>query len=160
MIRPSRLAAVSVCVTIGCLLVAGGAQASDSSVRSAIESSSKQAKESSELQGALSELKSDPKSVAKLQKGIATFDSALKQIAAKVSAQKASTSNGKQGEADWLGGIHKVAKGFEDLSTALSDIKSGNKSAGKSEAKQAVTLVKQGIEEAKKGKTLLGVKND
>jgi uncharacterized phage infection (PIP) family protein YhgE len=159
MIRPSRIAAMSVCVTICCLLAAGGAQASDSSVRSAIESSSRQAKESSELQGALAELKSDPKSIAKLQKGIATFDSALKKIAAKVSAQKASTSNGKQGEADWLGGIHKVAKGFEDLNEALSDIKSGNKSAAKSEAKQAVGLVKSGAVQAKKGKTLLGVKS-
>jgi hypothetical protein len=160
MIRTSRLAAVSVCLTIGCLLAAGGAQASDSSVRSAIEASTQQVKESPELQGALSELKSDPKTIAKLQKGIATFDGALKKVAAKVSAQKASTSNGKQGEADWVGGIRKVAKGFEDLGTALSDLKSGNKSGGKTELKQAIALVKQGAEEAKKGKSLLGVKKD
>lgn len=158
MIRPSRLAALSACVTIGCLLLASGAQASDSSVRSAIEASSKQAKESPELQSALSELKSDPKSIAKLQKGIAAFDSALKKIAAKVSAQNASTANGKQGEADWVGGIDKVAKGFGDLNSALSEIKSGNKSAAKSEAKQAVALVKEGAAEARKGKSLLGVK--
>ncbi|HTA37048.1 MAG TPA: hypothetical protein VK761_10060 [Solirubrobacteraceae bacterium] len=143
---------------IGCLLAASGAQASDSSVRAAIEASSRQVKESSELQGALSEFKSDPKDLAKLQKGIATFVGALKKVEAKVSAQKASTSKGKQGEADWLGGIRKVAKGFEDLNTTLSDIKSGNKSAAKSELKQAVTLVKQGAVEAKEGKALLGVK--
>ena len=160
MIRPSRLVAISVCVTIGCLLLAGGAQASDSSVRSAIEASSQQAKESPELQGALSELKSDPKSIAKVQKGIAAFDSALRKVAAKVAAQKASTSNGKQGEADWLGGVHKLIQGFGDLNTALSDIKSGNKSAAKPEAKHAVALAKEGIAEAKKGKSLLGVKKD
>jgi uncharacterized phage infection (PIP) family protein YhgE len=158
MIRPSRLAAVTVCMAIGFLLAAVGAQASDSSVRAAIESSNKQVKESPELQGALSEIKNDPKTIAKLQKGIAAFDSALNKIATKVSAQKASTSNGKQGEADWVGGIRKVAKGFKDLDTTLSEIKSGNKSAAKSELKQAVTLVKQGAAEAKKGKALLGVK--
>jgi hypothetical protein len=158
MIRPSRLAAMSACVTIGCLLAASGAQASDSSVRAAIESSNKQVKESPELQGALSEIKNDPKTIAKLQKGITTFDSALNKIAAKVAAQKASTPNGKQGQADWVGGIRKLTKGFEDLNTALSDIKNGNKSAAKPELKQAVTLVKQGVVEAKKGKALLGVK--
>src|SRR6202035_1042325 len=109
-------------------------------------------KESPELQGALSEIKNDPKTIARLQKGITTFDSALNKIAAKVSAQKASTSSGKQGQADWVGGIRKVAKGFGDLNTALSDIKNGNKSAAKPELKQAVTLVKQGAVEAKKGK--------
>jgi hypothetical protein len=149
---------VVVCVLTGALCLTGVAQASDASVRSAIESANKHAKESPELQGALTELKSDPKSIAKLQTGLKEFESALRKVASTVGSQHASTAKGKEGEAKWLGGIHKVIRGFEYIGTALTDIKAHNKTAAKAEAKKAVTEVKAGEASAKAGKALLGVK--
>ena len=156
--RGRKLITLSTCVVLGALSAVATAQASDSSVRAAIESSSRQAKESGELQQALKEIKDNPKTITKLQKGVKDFETTLSKVADTVEAQEASTSSGREGEADWLGGIHKVIKGFKDLNTALSDLKSGHRTAAKTELKQAGALVKEGAAMAKKGQTLLGVK--
>jgi hypothetical protein len=153
-----KLFMVMTCIILGALLSAGAAQASDASVRSAIETSGKQIKESGELQQALTEIKDKPKTIAKLQKGLKDFEVALTKAVTTVEGQEASTTAGKEGEEDWTGGIHDVIKGFKDLGTALSDLKSGHKSEAKLELKKAGVLVKTGAAKAKKGKTLLGVK--
>jgi septal ring factor EnvC (AmiA/AmiB activator) len=147
-----------ICLLIAALCVASAAQASDSSVRSAIESSGKASNESPELQAALTEIKSDPKSIAKLQNGLKEFETALRKVANTVSAQEASTENGKKGEADWLAGVHKVIRGFEGVGTAVNDVKDHHKAAAKTELKQAAEMIKSGVAEAKTGKALLGVK--
>jgi hypothetical protein len=149
---------VVTCVLIGSLCVASVAQASDASVRSAIETAGKQAKESPELQGALKEIKSDPKTIAKLQKALTAFETTLRKAASTVAAQEASSENGRKGRSDWLGGIHKLIRGFEDLGTAVGDIKDGHKTAAKSELKLAAAAIKAGGAEGKTGQALLGVK--
>jgi seryl-tRNA synthetase len=149
---------VITCIILGALLAAGAAQASDSSVRAAIETSGKQIKENGELQQALTEIKDNPKTIAKLQKGLKEFETALTKVVTTVEAQEASTPAGKEGEEDWTGGIRDVVKGFKDLGTALGDLEAGHKGEAKAELKKAGVLVKEGAAEAKKGKTLLGVK--
>jgi hypothetical protein len=149
---------IVICLLLVALCATSAAQASDSSVRSAIESSSKAAKENPELEAALTEIKSDPKSIAKLQIALKHFESALGKVANTVSAQQASTENGEKGKADWLAGVHKVIRGFEDLGTAVGDVKDHHKAAAKAELKQALETIKSGTAEAKTGKTLLGVK--
>ncbi len=156
--RGRKLITLTTCVVLGALSAVATAQASDSSVRAAIENSSKQVKESGELQQALKEIKDNPKTVSKLQRGVKEFETALSKVADTVEAQEASTSTGKEGEADWLGGIHKVIKGFKDLNTALVNVKSGHRTTAKAEVKRAGELVKEGASMAKKGQTLLGVK--
>jgi hypothetical protein len=153
-----KLLMVMTCIIFGALLAAGVAQASDSSVRAAIETSGKQIKENGELQQALTEIKDNPKTIAKLQKGLKEFETALTKVVTTVEAQEASTPAGKEGEEDWTGAIHDVIKGFKDLGTALGDLKAGHKAEAKAELKKAGVLVKEGATEAKKGKTLLGVK--
>ena len=156
--RRWRLTAILLCIATGCLWAAQGALASDASVRSAIESSARQIKESGELQGALKEFREDPKTLEKLQRGIADFNRIVHKVIVKVSAQKASTSAGKRGEREWVGGLEKVSSGFSDLDTALSDIRNHQKTAAKSEIKKAAALVKVGTAEAREGTTLLHVK--
>ena len=152
-----KLLMVTTCVVFGALLAAGVAQASDATVRTAIETSGKQIKESGELQTALTEIKDNPKTLAKLQKGLKDFEAALTKVVTTVEEQEASTPAGKEGEEDWTGGIRDVIKGFKDLGYALSDVKAGHKTAAKAELKKAAVLVKEGATTAKKGKTLLGV---
>ena len=153
-----KLLTAMTCIILGALLAAGAAQASDSSVRAAIESSGKQIKESGELQQALTEIRNNPKTIAKLQKGLKEFEAALTKALTTVEPQEASTTAGKEGKADWTGGIRKVIEGFKDLGVTLSDLKAGHKAAARSELKQAAALVKGGATMAKKGKSLLGVK--
>jgi septal ring factor EnvC (AmiA/AmiB activator) len=157
--RGRRLITTATCVALGALLVVATAQASDSSVRAAIENSSKQVKESGELQQALKEIKDNPKTIAKLQKGLKEFETALTKVVTTVESQEASTSTGKEGEADWLGGVHKVIKGFKELGAGLTALKSGHRSEAKTEVKQAGALVKEGTALGRKGDTLLGVKS-
>jgi hypothetical protein len=153
-----KLLMVMTCIILGALLSVGVAQASDSSVRTAIETSGKQVKESGELQQALKEIKDNPKTIAKLQKGLKDFEAVLNKVVTTVEAQEASTPAGKEGEEDWTGGIRKVIKGFKDLGVTLSDLKVGHKAEAKIELKKTAVLVKEGVAMAKKGKTLLGVK--
>jgi hypothetical protein len=152
-----KLFMVMTCIILGALLAAGAAQASDATVREAIETSGKQVKESGELQQALTEIKDSPKTIAKLQKGLKDFEVVLTKVVTTVEAQEASTPAGKEGEEDWTGGIRDVIKGFKDLGYAISDVKAGHKTAAKRELKKAAVLVKDGATLAKKGKTLLGV---
>ena|ERR1700733_6669117 len=152
-----KLFTVMTCIILGALLAAGAAQASDTSVREAIETSGKQVKESGELQQALTAIRDNPKTIAKLQKGLKDFEVVLTKVVTTVEAQEASTPTGKEGEEDWTGGIRDVIKGFKDLGNAISDVRAGHKTAAKSELKKAAVLVKEGATMAKKGKTLLGV---
>jgi hypothetical protein len=152
-----KLLMATTCIVLGALLASGAAQASDSSVREAIETSGKQVKESGELQQALTEIKDNPKTIAKLQRGLKDFEAVLTKVVTTVEAQEASTPAGKEGEEDWTGGIRDVIKGFKYLGYAVSDIKAHHKTAAKSELKKAAALVKEGAAMAKKGKTLLGV---
>ncbi len=152
-----KLLTVITCIVLGALLAAGAAQASDSSVRAAIENAGKQVKENGELQQALTQIKDNPKTIAKLQKGLKEFEAALTKVVTTVEAQEASTTTGKEGEEDWTGGVRKLIAGFKDLGITLNDLKAGHKAAAKSELKKAATLVKDGTATAKEGKTLLGV---
>jgi hypothetical protein len=156
--RQWRLTAILLCIATCCLWGAEGALASDSSVRSAIESSARQIKESGELQNALKEFREDPKTLEKLHKGIADFNRIVHKVIVKVSTQKASTSTGERGEREWIGGLQKLSSGFGDLDKALSDIKAHQKTAAKSEIKKAAGLVKAGTAETREGTTLLHVK--
>ena len=146
------------CLALGCFAVAPVASASDSSVRQAIERSSKEAKQSGELASALKTFKEDPKTLAKLHAGIAKFTAILRKIVTKVSAQSASTTTGKKGKALWVAGADAVIKGFTDLDKAITDIKDHQKPAARTEAKKAVLLVKEGGVLLKKGSALLHVK--
>ncbi len=153
-----KLLTAITCIVLGALLAAGAAQASDLSVRAAIENSGKQIKENGELQQALTQIKDNPKTIAKLQKGLKEFETVLTKVVTTVEAQEASTTAGKEGEEDWTGGVRKVIAGFKDLGVTLSDLKADHKAAAKSELKKAGVLVKEGTAMAKQGKTLLGVK--
>jgi hypothetical protein len=152
-----KLFMVMTCIILGALLAAGAAQAIDASVREAIETSGKQVKESGELQQALTAIKDNPKTIAKLQKGLKDFEAVLTKVLTTVEAQEASTPAGKEGEEDWTGGVRDVIKGFKDLGYAISDVRAGRKAAAKHELKKAAVLVKEGAALAKRGKTLLGV---
>lgn len=154
-----RLVVLTACVAVGCCSLQSSAFASDASVRSAIEASNHQIKESGELQTALKELREDPKTLEKIHRGIAEFDSALRKVVSKVSAQHASTTSGKQDESEYLGGVRKLITGFSDLNKAITDLKDHNKIGAKAELKKAAALVKAGVEEGKKGKAALHVKS-
>ncbi len=153
-----RLALAVCCVALVGLLTATGAQASDASVRQAIEHSSQQVKESGEVKSALTELREDPKSLEKVASAVHKFDGAVRKVIATVSAQKASTTQGAKGKSEYIGGLRKLVAGFNDLGTAIADIKAHNKTAAKAEAKKAVALVKAGAAEGKSGEALLHVK--
>lgn len=153
-----RVGMAMVLVLTGALLLSGTALANDASVRKAIEASGKQAKESGELKEALKELKEEPKTLEKVHSAIAKFETALRKVVVTVDAQHASTANGKMGKADFVGGLQKAIAGFSDLDKAITDIKNHEKTAAKAEALKAATLVKAGAIEAKKGETLLHVK--
>jgi hypothetical protein len=157
--RRWRLVVLAVCVAVGCFALQSSAFASDASVRSAIETSNHQVKESGELKGSLKELREDPKTLEKVHRGIAEFDSALRKVVSKVSAQKASTTSGKQGESEYVGGLRKLISGFSDLDKAITDLKDHNKTGAKTELKAAAALVKAGAEEGKKGAAALHVKS-
>jgi len=139
------------------LLAAGSASANDAGVRQAIKSAQAQVKQSGELESALNELKEAPASLAKIHSAIAKFQSALRKVIAKVEPVKASTSAGRTGKADYIGGLQKLVAGFGDLDKAISDLKAHNKTGAKAEAKKAVALVKAGKSEMKKGEALLHV---
>lgn len=156
-----RRPTVSIAVTslfLACAVLAPSASASTASVRESIEHSSKQVKESGELQSALKELKEEPKTLEKVHSGIAKFDSVLRKVVAKVELQKASTASGKTGKTDWVSGFDKVIKGFSDLDKAITDLKTHDKAAAKTEVEKAASLVKAGAVEVKKGDALLHVK--
>jgi uncharacterized phage infection (PIP) family protein YhgE len=157
--RRWRLVVLTGCVVTACCSLQGSAFASDASVRTAIEVSRHQVKESGELQEALKELRENPKTLEKIHRGIAEFDSALRKVISKVSGQHASTTSGKRGESEYLGGLHKLVAGFGDLDKAITDLKDHNKTGAKAELKKAAALVKAGVEEAKKGRAALHVKS-
>jgi hypothetical protein len=157
--RGWRMVVLTVCVAVSCFSLQSSAFASNSSVRQAIEASTHQIKESGELKEALSELRDDPKTLEKASHGTAQFISALRKVVSKVSAQHGSTTSGKQGESEYLGGLRTLIMGFTDLDKTIIDLKDHDKSGAKAELKRASALVKAGVEEAKKGEALLHVKS-
>jgi hypothetical protein len=155
--------AASLLVTIGLgagmLLGTGTAQASDASVRGAIEGAAKELKESPKLEKEIAALKNPSKAdLQKVVKAVGTLQTDLQKVASKVSAQTASTTAGKEGEEDWLEGIKNVANGFGDFKTGLLDLEKKSVSTGKTEVKKGAKLIKQGSAEVKKGDALLKVK--
>jgi hypothetical protein len=157
MSKAVHVVTIGACLLAGSALVAAPAQASDASVRAAIQSGTKSTEVKQEVQQALTKIKSDPKSIAKLQAGVAKLDGALRKAAAEVSTQRASSAQGKRGEADWLEGIHKAAQGFGDLDVALGEVKAKRKTAAKTELLKAAALVKEASPLVRKGKELLGL---
>ena len=143
---------------LGALLPAASA-ASDASVRTAIEKSSQEVKESGALKNALEKLSEEPITLEKDHKAIGKLDVTIGKVIAKVSAQRASTANGKKGKQEYIGGLRKLITGFSDLDKALTDVKAHEKSAAETELKKASADVKAGAAEGKKGELLLHVKS-
>jgi hypothetical protein len=139
-------------------LLTGSAQASDASVRSAIEHSNKQVRESGELKSALKELREDPSSLERLHAAIGKFDGTIRKVISTVSAQKVSTAQGAKGKSEYIGGLRKLMAGFNDVVVAIGDLKAHKATAAKAEMKKAVALVKAGGEEGKRGEALLHVR--
>jgi hypothetical protein len=156
-VRQLRLVVVAA-LAVACLGAAGSALASDASVRSAIEKSSREVKESGALKQALVELIEEPKTLEKDHKAIGKFDVTLGKVIAKVSAQPASTANGKKGKQEFIGGLRKLITGFSDLDKAITDALKHEKAGAKAELKKAASTVKAAAAETKRGELLLHVK--
>lgn len=149
-----KLALAVCCFALIALVSADASLASDASVRSAIEKSSQEVKESGALKSALTELKEEPVTLEKDHKAIGK----LGKVIAKVSAQKPSTASGAKGKQEYIAGLRKFITGFSDLDKAISDALKHEKTAAKAKLKKASSTVKAAAAEARKGETLLHVK--
>jgi hypothetical protein len=154
----SALFLVVSCLAVSALLGASSALASDASVRTAIEKSSQEVKESGVLRNALAKLSEEPVTLKKDHEAIGKFDVAVGKVIAKISAQKASTPNGKKGKQEYIGGLRKLILGFSYLDKAITHALKHEKTAAKSELEKAVSTVKAAAAEGKKGAALLHVK--
>jgi hypothetical protein len=146
-------------LALACLGFSDTALANDAGVRSAIEKSSREVKESGGLKSALAKLQEEPQTIEKDHKAIGKLDVTIGKVIAKVSAQQASTTSGKKGKQEYIGGLRKLITGFSDLDKALTDVKTHEKSAAETELKKASATVKAGAAEGKKGEQLLHVKS-
>jgi Skp family chaperone for outer membrane proteins len=155
----SSILSLVACVALAALVGPAAAQASDASVRSAIENTGKQIKESPELKEAFVELKTEPKTLTKLQTALKAFKEALNKAIVTVSAQKASTPKGEQGETDWLEGAHKLLGALDDVSTAVTKLQHHEKAAAKAELLKTKPALQGASTKVKAGKALLGVKS-
>src|ERR1700753_4323243 len=102
-------------LAIACFGPAGTALANDAGVRGAIEKSNREVKESGELKSALAKLQEEPKTIEKDYTAIGKRDVAIGKVIAKVSAQQASTANGKKGKQEYISGLRKLITGFSYL---------------------------------------------
>jgi hypothetical protein len=157
MTRPKLLLVVS-CLVLSALLGASSALASDASIRTAIEKSKQEVKESGVLKSALAKLSEEPLTIKKDHEAIGKFDVALGKVIAKVSAQKASTPSGKKGKEEYVGALRKLIAGFSYLDKALTHALKHERAAAKADAKRAVSTVKAAAAEGRSGAALLHVK--
>ena len=97
---------------------------------------------------------------AQAQKLIPEFQAATKAFdhaATVVSHASASSAQQTAGQKDWVGGVRELARGFTQLSTALRDVVSGDRTAAQREAVTALKTVKAGERLGVKGDRLLGL---
>lgn len=156
----SSILALLACLALAALVGPAAAQASDASVRSTIEHTGRQIKESPELKEAFVELRSEPKTLARLQTALKAFKGALNKAIDTVDAQRASTAKGKQGETDWLEGAHRLLAALDDLSAAVTKLQHHERAAAKAELLKLKPSLQAAGTKVKDGKALLGVRSE
>jgi len=137
--------------------VAGVAQASAMSVKTAIKTQDKVLKSSSAL-NSLKHLKVTTAAQVKVAiRKDKTLESKLNHAATVVAAATAIGTKQRQGRKDWVDGVRDISKGFGVLNSALEDAIHGKAAAAKTAELKAENKVTAGDALGAKGDKLLGI---
>jgi hypothetical protein len=163
--RTKTISAAIAATVVAAALVPSAAEASNASLRVAVQRADKKIYETPALKSAISELSRGAKasvsgsSAGKAENLLAKELTALEAAKRDVGAQKGTTQASEEGRTVWLEAAGKLMDGYRDYLDAATDFKKGSSSAAAAKAKSGAARLKGGFLEQHRGEVLLKVRN-
>lgn len=153
-----RIRVVSLLVAGLCVVCAAGvAQASATTVVSAVKAQDKIVKDSAAYKSLKHVTANTPAAAHKLIAEFKVLQSKVEHAATVVSRASASGAKQEQGQKDWVTGVRDLARGIGQFDTGLQDVIDHKTAAGKAELTKATHTLATANTVGDKGKKLLGI---